>query len=115
MNNIETDKCNLCGLCKTDCPIYNHYLTESMSPRTKAMIEMKGLDKFKEKDLKEIFMNCTLCGSCLKKCPGKIDFNIRTIRGELINRGIETVEDKKIIDNIHRYGNPFGKMKKRSR
>lgn len=112
MNNKETEKCTLCGMCKANCPILIQYQTESMGPRARAMAEKKGLDSFTETELKELFINCTICSACLKECPNSVDLNIAKIRSELISRGIETDANREMISNIRKYGNPFGKMKK---
>ncbi|MCK5300039.1 MAG: (Fe-S)-binding protein [Candidatus Aenigmarchaeota archaeon] len=112
MNNNETDKCTLCGMCKTNCPIYKNYLTESMGPRLKAIAEKKNLNNLTDQELSAIFINCTICSACKKECPNDVDLNISKMRSELIKRGIETDAGKEMIINIRKYGNPFGKVKK---
>jgi fumarate reductase (CoM/CoB) subunit B len=109
MNNEEIKKCISCGMCKSNCPIYKIFLTETASPKTKALIQKKGFQKLTKKELETIFINCTLCGACKNECPNSIDQKINLVRASLISHNIETEANKKTIENLKKYGNPFGK------
>ncbi len=101
-NNKNTGKCSLCGLCKANCPVYKTTLKEKNSPRGKAIM-------LKEEELSAIFYNCTLCGACIKECPIDIDLELKKARAELVKKGIKTKANEKMIQNVRKYGNPFGK------
>jgi glycolate oxidase iron-sulfur subunit len=102
---MSVEKCSLCGLCKSVCPIFRVLLTETSSPRAKAIfIKNNVLDK--------IFYKCTNCEACEKECPAQVDFQLKKIRAELVERGMETSANKKMIVNIRKHGNPFGEIKK---
>jgi Fe-S oxidoreductase len=102
---MEPEKCSMCGLCKVNCPIYKSEMKESASPRAKAMMIRKGL-----KDDK-IFYACTLCKSCVVECPAGVDMDLRKVRSELVKAGHETEANRKMMENIRKYGNPFGEPK----
>ena len=101
----DIEKCTLCGLCKANCPIYKVLLEEKYSPRGKAMLIKKEI-------LSDIFYDCTLCGACEVECPVDIDIDMRKIRNKLVEKGMETSVNKKMIENVRKYGNPFGKIEK---
>lgn len=97
--------CSKCGLCRAVCPVYLAVLKESSSPRGKAIFKENG-------KLSDLFYMCTLCGMCKKNCPIEVDLEIRKQRTQLIEAGKETEANKAMIENIRKYGNPFGKIEK---
>ena len=101
----DITKCSLCGFCKVNCPVYKATFNESKSPRGRA-IQIK-----KEKITKD-FYNCTLCKACQIECPIDVDLRRRKQREKLIEQGIETKANKKMIENVRKHGNPFGKVEK---
>lgn len=103
----DIDKCSLCGLCKANCRIYRITLDESKGPRGKAQLMKAG------KDTPLAYM-CTLCRACKERCPLGLGFadDILKARSRLNKRGEETKANRKMIENIRKYGNPFGKLKK---
>ena len=105
--NVEKiNVCVLCGMCRSRCPVFKALLTESVSPRGMAIyIEKNLVDKvFWEK--------CTQCRACDKVCPmdAQLSRKIREKRASLIKQGVETEANKKMMINVRKYGNPFGKM-----
>jgi len=100
----EKPECTLCGLCRTACPVFNITLKETDSPRGKAMLIRKD-------ELDELMYKCTTCGACKVECPIKFELDIVNARAKTIKR-IETKANKKMIENIRKHGNPFGKLKK---
>lgn len=95
-----TEKCILCGLCRTVCPVYKTTLKETDSPRAKAL--------FNNKKLKDaIFFKCTLCGNCTKKCPYGAEIDVQRIREQIVSHGMTTEPNKKIAENIKEKGNPY--------
>jgi len=101
------EDCTLCGLCKNACPIIKILPDEKSSPRAKAIL-------IKEKKIDEIFNLCTLCEGCKVKCPNNVDLcsEIRKMRKRMILKGKESEANKKMIANVKKYGNPFGKVEK---
>jgi Fe-S oxidoreductase len=100
------DACSLCGFCKYNCPVFKATKKETLSPRGRViMLKKKRLDK-------EILFGCTLCKACESSCPIEIDFGFEKQRVRLNENGKETEANKKMIENIRKYGNPFGKIKK---
>ncbi len=102
----EVDMCSLCGFCKAGCPVFRATKNERYSPRGKAI-----LVKNNEME-KDTFMKCTLCGQCEKNCPVSVEFGFSEIRERLVREGKETEANKRMIGNVRKYGNPFGKVEK---
>lgn len=100
----KVNKCSLCGMCNAVCPIFRATLHEGSSPRGKAIL-------IKQKMVPWRFYDCTLCGACVKVCPAEVDMELRKVRKQLVSKGYETEANKKMIENIRTYGNPFGEKK----
>ncbi len=100
----EINKCSLCGMCRTACPVLRVLLTETSGPRAKAALIKKEL-------LDIVFYRCTLCKACTVACPSdvKLDEEILKIREKLVEKGWETEKNKKMIKNVRSFGNPFKK------
>jgi Fe-S oxidoreductase len=110
MEKIESNKtkCTLCGLCKTSCPAYKVLLNESISPRGKAILLKRDFPS-------KHFYLCTMCKACENACIlSDIDLveKIRRYRAELVDLGISTDANKRMIANIRQFGNPFGVVEK---
>jgi Fe-S oxidoreductase len=102
----EIDACSLCGFCKYNCPVFKATKKESLSPRGRAiMLKKKHLDS-------KVFFKCSLCKACENVCPIDINFRFEEQRTILNEKGGETEANRKMIENIRKYGNPFGKIKK---
>lgn len=94
-------------MCRTACPIFKAALTETSSPRTKALMRKKGwADK--------LMYACSLCKACRLACPAKVklDEEIENARKGLVRSGVETEANKRMIKNVREFGNPFGKVEK---
>ena len=106
MNGISEnlEQCVKCGMCKSLCPVFKILREESLSPRGHSIL-------LSEKILDKIVYECTLCRACELKCPLKIKIcdGILKSREALVlqNKGLK--ENKEMIDNIRKTGNPFGK------
>ena len=96
-------ECLMCGLCKYNCPVFKVTLKETLSPRGKAVLIKKGVYD------KNVFYMCSLCKACEETCPVKVDIGIRKARENLVSQRKETEANKKMMINIKKYGNPFGK------
>ena len=102
----EKTKCTLCGLCKTSCPAYNLLLDESISPRGKATLLKRDFPS-------KHFYLCTLCKACENACIlSDIDLveKIRKYRSDLVDVGISTDANKRMLSNIRRFGNAIGEV-----
>jgi len=99
-------KCTLCGLCRFSCPAYKLLLDETIAPRGKAILLKRDFPS------KHIYL-CTLCKACETECILP-DINlvekIREFRQELVELGITTDANKRMIANIRKYGNAIGKV-----
>jgi Fe-S oxidoreductase len=95
-------ECIDCGLCKRNCPVFKVLLKETQSPRSRAnFIKQEKLDP-------NIFYTCTLCEAYNKECPADVCLEVEEIRKKLVESGHETAANKKIIENLKKYGNPYG-------
>jgi len=94
-------KCNECGMCKESCPVYRTLKRESVSPRGFAILQKKEVyDK--------IVYLCSLCGNCKEVCPYGVDLKLQEFREKLVEHRVESSSNKKVIDNLRKYGNPYG-------
>lgn len=94
-------KCILCGKCRSVCPVYKAVMRETAAPRAKAVLAEKGRND-------KLFYLCTMCGACRVACPIDADLQIAEHRAALVEEGDETGPNKKMIENLRKYGNPFG-------
>lgn len=105
--------CINCGACLNFCPAY-HQLGTKYGDKylgSKGIILsafMAELLRAKESGC----YSCTLCSACQENCPAKIDLPgmLRKIRGKLNAENLETDENKKMIGNTRKFGNPFGEL-----
>ncbi|RJR31435.1 lactate utilization protein [Candidatus Parcubacteria bacterium] len=86
--------CINCGACYDCCPIYN---TSGLKPK---------ISDFEKN------YSCSLCSSCTINCPVKIDWQKLTkmARNDFVKDGKISAANKKMIENVRQYGNPFGKQ-----
>ena len=98
---MGAEECTLCGLCKVDCPTFRALRTEADSPRGKAILIREKVDD-------PIFFMCNLCGACKARCPLGIDLGLKAHRQSLNGSGVQTKENKKMIENVKKFGNPYG-------
>jgi heterodisulfide reductase subunit C len=56
---------------------------------------------------------CTTCKNCYENCPLEINLPdiIRKFREISVKNEITTEINKKMIENIRKFGNPFGEVK----
>ena len=99
------NECSVCGMCKSNCPTYSILKNEVDSPRGKALLK-------KNNKYDAVFYNCTLCGACVVECPSNVDMDeeIRKVRKKLVDMGKSTPATIKMIENMKKYGNPYGKL-----
>lgn len=104
-------RCISCGSCINFCPVYHQ---KGNSFGGEKYIGAKGLvSGFFREDKKFLeqkgLYDCTLCGSCSYNCPMQIPLSnmIRRIRQA---GKVETKENKQMLENVKRHGNPFGEV-----
>lgn len=105
--------CINCGACLNFCPAYHQLGTKYGDTYlgSKGIIFaafMNNLLHAKESGC----YSCTLCSACEENCPAKIDLPslMKKIRNKLNNENAETEENKKMIANTRKFGNPFGEV-----
>lgn len=105
MSLADENDCSKCGLCKAVCPIFRVTRSESFGPRCR-MIQMK------EDKIDPAMVYSTLCSACDAVCPVGIEISkrIKEVREKLVLEGHETEVNKRMIENIRKHGNPFGKI-----
>jgi Fe-S oxidoreductase len=100
---MSYDKCNMCGMCKANCPVYLIVRKETKSPRSKLLL-------LKENMINEHFDDCLMCGACKQDCPSEVDVpkEVKKARVQLIEGMQETEENKTLIKNLRDKGNIYG-------
>ena len=95
--------CVKCGMCKSLCPVFKTLRQEEYSPRGKVFL-------LNEKILDKIIFECNLCKACELKCPLdiKVCDAIKKAREVMVLKGKELKQNKEMIENIRKSGNPFG-------
>lgn len=98
--------CVVCGICRNRCPAFRVLLNDSVSPRGKAVVIDRNIDS----DI--IYSKCTLCGACDVVCPAnaRLSEKIREAREKRVREGREMEANKVMMENVRKYGNPFGKV-----
>lgn len=96
-------------MCKSACPVYSVVLKETVSPRGLVILANKN-------QINNIFLMCTLCKACDFRCPAGVKPSeiVLWMREKLVNVGDESKGAKKMMENIRKYGNPYGEVKKGS-
>lgn len=81
-------------------------MRETAAPRAKEMVLQAGKSD-------KLFYLCTLCGACKVACPLSIDVDkdVVNARAALVEAGSEIGSNKRMIENLRKYGNPFGEGK----
>lgn len=105
----EILKCINCGLCVLACPVFPKVGLEQSGMRGVAIESAKASDD----ELKEAW-KCTGCGLCQKICPVDIDLHniVVIIRQKLVSHGHQTMNNKKMVENVKKTGNSAGKKGK---
>jgi len=98
------DNCIKCGMCKSLCPVFKVLKEERVSPRGKAII-------LSEKVMDKVMFECTLCKGCEQRCPLgiKVCDGVRKAREAMVLKKKGLKSNEEMIENIRKYGNPFGK------
>ncbi len=100
---MNQEKCNTCGLCKSNCPVFLATKKETKSPRAKIIL-------LRDNVITEEFHYCLQCGACKGDCPSEIDIpkEVRNARIKLIEKKEESEENIKLMKNLREKGNIYG-------
>lgn len=105
--------CLNCGACLNFCPAF-YQLGRQYGDK---YLGSKGIifTAFSEGLLRAKKSNayaCTLCSACFESCPAKINLPelMKKVRSKLNGAALSTEENKKMIANIQKFGNPFGEI-----
>jgi len=103
--------CFNCGGCLYFCPVYrqvfNHYGFHYIGGKGVAMATLQDGEK---KGFDSGLYFCTTCQSCKENCPFEIDIPdlIKKLRKKVVEKGLETRINERMMENIRTMGNPFG-------
>jgi iron-sulfur cluster protein len=117
-NLKEALYCIGCGACLYSCPVYRSLLKNYGGKTYYGGIGLIRSSSFE--DIIEISQKafyCTTCGACKEICPVGIDIPklIRELRANLTKNDINTEVNKKMIENLESFGNPYGIIEKGSK
>ena len=99
------EPCIQCGMCKSLCPVFKALKEERVSARGKAII-------LSDKVMDKVVFECALCRGCEQKCPLNIKVSdaVLKVREAMVLTGRGLKSDEKMVQNVWKYGSPFGKM-----
>ena len=105
---VGVDKCILCGKCRADSALLKVTGKEILTARGKAILIQKGrLDK--------IFYIDPLNDVTVRSCPTNVEISeeIRKQRERLVENGMETKPNRRMIENVREFGHPYGGLEKK--
>jgi iron-sulfur cluster protein len=105
--------CINCGSCLYFCPVYRQILDNyGLIYFAARGIGMLAFQENLEKAFERGLYYCTTCKACKENCPLDLDLPelVRKLRNRAIQKGLETPSNKKMIENVIAFGNPFGKL-----
>jgi len=105
--------CLNCGACLNFCPAF-HNLGRGYGDKylgSKGII-FAALSRGLLEAKKSNAYACTLCSACFTNCPAKINLPelMKKIRQKFNGAALSTEENKKMIANLEKFGNPFGDL-----
>ncbi len=107
-------RCINCGSCINFCPVYHQKGNKFGGGK---YIGARGIinTAFRDSSLlskEKGSFDCMLCGACYVNCPMKIELPrmIRDVRQKQNKKGEQTKENRQMIENIEKNGNPFGEI-----
>ena len=105
--------CINCGACLDFCPVFHqigrNYGAEYLG--TKGIIFAGFSEGFKRAKEANCF-SCASCLACYENCPAKINLPelMKKLRSYLEKENLQTEANKEMIENIRKFGNPFGRL-----
>lgn len=115
-----SEQCVKCGMCRNSCPIFEVFLEEQYSPRSKNQVyadyvQIKDKSEYDKEinKLVKLAYTCSLCNNCKVRCPLNLDLKelFRNFRHFLVENGHSPQVHKDMIEKVRKYGNPFGDEK----
>ena len=105
--------CTQCGHCNASCPTGNELRWELGSPRGKIFFTKWLRDhgsKIPKEFLDRIFQ-CTMCGRCHTECQADLETIElwKSIRAEIGMRGMWPEQIRRLVDNVRRTKNVYGR------
>jgi iron-sulfur cluster protein len=105
--------CINCGACLDFCPVF-HQIGRNYGSKylgAKGIILAAFSEGFKKAVDSNCF-SCTSCMACYQNCPVKINLPelMKKLRSYLEKENLQTETNKEMIENIRKFGNPFGKL-----
>ena len=99
----NVDKCILCGLCRQDSALLKVTGIETLTARGKAILIKKDI-------LDKTFYIDPLNNITVKSCPTNVDIReeVRKQRQKMVEHGLETKSNRRMIENLRSTGNPYG-------
>jgi Fe-S oxidoreductase len=112
----DITKCTLCpNMCRNACPVGIVDGRETTSPSGKSKIGFLLRENILEKNPENVYpiYACLSCGCCERYCP--FDFSVSEIlhpmKTDLVKKGLANDEFKKTLNNLEKYGYPYGQLK----
>lgn len=118
--------CRLCGNCRECgtnylpcCPAGERFGFNEYYCRGKALIAKDLLDgKLSwSHSLADVIYRCTVCAACVEQCPVAYKDHILKVFGALreesVERSLVPPEVRDFLENIYKFGNPFGEPRKK--
>jgi L-lactate dehydrogenase complex protein LldF len=105
--------CINCGACLDFCPVFHqigrNYGSKYLGPKG---IIFAGFSEGFKKAVEANCFSCTSCLACYQNCPVKINLPdlMKKLRSYLEKENLQTDTNKEMIENIRKFGNPFGKL-----
>ena len=112
LKSLDFNLCLQCGKCAASCPMFTR---TKLNPRTlvrKTLYFVSQSKTYPPLDISKLddIWDCTTCSNCVIYCPRDVkpmDI-ILAFRSILIERGNVPLTIAEALENIYKFGNPFG-------
>lgn len=113
MFKSDLDKCMKCGFCRELCPAVGFYNWEANSPRGRLQLLKALMDRElprASRYLSDRLYFCMTCAYCFRRCPAGVKPHeaFEAARAMLASQGKAPKEHGNLLENISKFGNPFG-------
>jgi len=122
----QIHRCFRCGYCKFpsnyseyNCPSFSRFRFETYSTGGRLWLLWAWVKKEVEwsENLAKIMFSCVTCKNCVEHCPMKFKNDIVdwivSARKDIIERGAVLSSVRDFLNNIHKYGNPWGEAREK--
>ena len=108
--DVETCFGASCGFCERKCPVYQVLKKKTFTSRgrNRAILGIIEGRVKPSQALAEAYYQCMLCGCCERWCALPDTEIERELRKFLIENGFEMEKHKQNVDNVIKFGNPYG-------